>query len=236
MTFLEHLEDLRKCLLVSIGMVFGTTVLAFFFSDWLLKIFSKPIQGIVKLHTSSFAETFGVSIKLSVICGLFISFPVVLHQLWRFVSPGLYNKERKYLVRFIIWAWISFIIGGFFAYFAMIPVALQMMVRFTPAEIENTWFVSKYISLVMIMMLSCGLLFDTPLVILLLSRLGIINPRKLSKYRGYALLASFIIGAVLTPPDPITQTMLAVPLYVLFEISIWLAVLLGYGTKEETST
>lgn len=231
MTFLEHLEDLRRCLLVSIGTLGLTTILSFFFSDWLLKIFGRPISGIITLHTSSFTETFGVSVKLSVISGLFISFPIILHQMWRFISPGLYSKEQKYLVRFIVWAWISFILGGLFAYFAMIPVALQMMVRFTPSDIVNTWFISKYINLVMIMVLSCGLLFDTPLVILLLSRLGLINPRKLIKYRGYALLASFVVAAVLTPPDPITQIMLAIPLYVLFEVSIWLSILLGYGSK-----
>jgi len=232
MTFLEHLEELRKCLLITFGTVGGATILAFFFADWILALFQRPVADLLKLHSSSFTETFMVSLKVSAVTGLFIGFPVVLHQLWRFVSPGLYGKEKKHLVPFIFAAWACFIIGGLFGYFLMIPAMLTMMVRFTPEFLENTWFIGKYVNMLLTMILACGLLFDVPLVIILLAKLGLINPRKLAKYRGYAMLLSFVVGAVLTPPDPITQTMLALPLYLLFEASIWITLLLGYGKKE----
>ena len=189
----------------------------------------------LQLHTSSFVETFTVCLKVGLIAGIFISFPVVFHQLWRFISPGLYRHERKSLLPFIISAWICFIAGGLFAYFIMLPLALRMMVQFTPDFIQNTWFITKYISIVLMMMVACGILFDLPLVILLLSKLGLIDPYKLGKYRGYALLFSFVFAAVLTPPDPITQTMLGAPLYILFEVSVWLSRMLGYGKKDKAN-
>jgi len=233
MTFLEHLEELRSRLLRTVGAVAGATILSFFFSAQLLTFLRKPLRDSLPLHTSSFMETFTVCLKVSVVAGIFISFPIIVFQLWRFVSPGLYKRERSSLVPFCVSAWICFILGGVFAYFVMLPLALNMMIKFTPEGIENTWFITKYVSIVLMMMMACGLMFDLPLVILLLAKLGIIDPRKLAKYRGFALLGSFIIAALMTPPDPVTQVMLGTPLYLLFEASIWLSKIFGYGSPKE---
>lgn len=234
MSFLEHLEELRSRLLISLGSIGAATLVAFFFSDQLLILLYQPLKDLLALHTSSFVETFTVCIKVSAVVGLFVSFPIIMYQMWRFISPGLYEKERKSLLPFIVSAWIFFIVGGLFAYFIMLPLALKMMVKFTPEGLQNTWFISKYISIVLTLIVACGILFDMPLVIVLLAKLGIVDPRTLAKYRGYALLLSFVLAAVMTPPDPITQLMLGAPLYILFELSIALSRLLGYGKKSNS--
>ncbi len=171
--------------------------------------------------------------KVALVAALFFVMPFIMYQIWKFVEPGLKESERKFLVPFILSSWLSFIIGGLFAYAIMMKVAVPFLAGFGEGLVENTWSLASFVSFTLTMMLVFGIVFELPVVIGLLSVLGIVTPSFLSKYRRHAILVIFIVAAVLTPPDPVTQTLLAVPLMVLYEISILVSKVIS--RKRETS-
>lgn len=294
MTFLEHLEELRRCLIIGLMSVAITTVVCMvFFGTDLMNWLRAPAPMLYGLTPT---ESIMTQIKVSLIAGLFISFPILAWQIWRFVSPGLYFQERKYLKYFVFFAWVFFVAGGAFARYVMIPFFVTFFTAMTeqsnsfisgtqaidyeelhekiesghygkatiagnylileptegrrlrysprgnlesalaltevrekdipiewqnvPASLDNMWSLASYTSLAFWMLLIFGVVFDLPVAMSLLTIMGVVNHRFLIKHRKYAYVIILIAAAIFTPQDAFTMIIMAIPLTILFEVSI----------------
>lgn len=164
-------------------------------------------------------EVFMVHIKLSIVGGIFLAFPIIFYQAWRFIAPGLYKREKRFVLPTVISAWVCFVIGGLFAYFLVLPTAVYFFSSFSGPDIVNVWSIDKYFNNALHITLAFGVVFEEPVVISLLAIVGLVRYRHLKKWRPYVIVGMFGLAAMLTPPDPISQVMCAVPLLVLYEIS-----------------
>jgi sec-independent protein translocase protein TatC len=226
MPFLDHLEELRWRLLKSIISVFVMMVVCFLFSDQLLEVLRYPGKRVdppVSLQVLKVQTVFIIKLEIALIAGIIFSLPVIFHQLWQFLAPGLVHKEKKYLPVFVFASVICFLIGGAFAYFIIIPYALQFFLSLAPMDIENNIALDFYIGFLLRLILVFGVVFELPMLSALLSKIGLLTPQFMRKYRKYAIVGSFILGAILTPPDPTTQIFLAVPIILLYEVSIYIS-------------
>jgi sec-independent protein translocase protein TatC len=223
MSFMEHLGELRTRIVWALGSTAVGLVIAFFVTDPAMRFISRPL---LKLNTelvfTSPTEAFWTWMKVAMVLAVFISMPAILYQVWKFVSPGLHAHEKKYAAPFIIVGSLLFLIGGAFAMLVIIPYASNFLVTFGQ---EKGWkpmiTVSSYTDFVIKFALAFGLVFELPVVITILSLIGIVTPQFLSKNRKYAILINFILAAVLTPtPDMINQILMAGPLCILYEIGI----------------
>ncbi|MCA9441631.1 MAG: twin-arginine translocase subunit TatC [Candidatus Omnitrophica bacterium] len=161
--------------------------------------------------------------KVAFVAAIFLAFPWIMYQAWSFIEPGLKPNEKKYIGPFLIVSWSFFIFGGLFAYFGMLTVAVKLLANFGAGIAVNAWSLSNYVSFVLRMLLVFGIVFQMPVVSALLSMLGILDPEFLAKYRRHSILGITIAAAILTPPDPVTLVIMAIPLYGLFELSIVVA-------------
>ncbi len=219
MSLTEHLTELRKRLLImvsSIGIFFLTS---YYFSSELLELIQNPI-GKEKLVFLSPTEGFISHIKISFYSGLFLSIPLILFHIWKFCAPGLFKKEKKYLASFITISSLSFIIGAFFCYFLILPYGLSFLLSFASETLSPQISIAFYISFVFKLILIFGLVFQVPLIVILLVKIRVLSVSTLTNNRGYVFVGSFAASAILTPPDVVTQIFLALPLIILFEISI----------------
>lgn len=229
LTFVEHLEELRRriiiCLIVfSIGIIF-----TFPFSGNILRILRFPAVGLIdKLAFFSPTEAFLAYFKISLVSGFVISLPVLLYEAWAFISPAIEQRFRRYTVSFVTFFLLAFISGCTFAYLVLLPAALKFLLSFGKGEFEPVISIGKYISFVLAIILCTGLVFEMPVLSFLLSKLGILNYRFLRKKFKYAILVIFIIAAVITPtPDVFNMILLALPMLFLYEVSIWISYLAG---------
>ncbi len=228
MPFLDHLEELRWRLIKIVASVILLSVIAFSFSDYLLDILLFPtrnLQDKMNIQVLKVQTIFMIKLELSLLSGAVISLPYIFYQIWAFLAPGLLENERKYAIPVIFFATISFIIGALFAYFIIIPLALEFFMNMAPASIQNNIALDFYIGFLLRLIIVFGIVFELPLVSLFLTKLGILTPEFLKKYRRYAIVIFFILAAILTPPDPTTQVLLAIPLLLLYEITIWVSYL-----------
>ena len=220
MPWVGHLEELRnrliKCM-VSVGLCFAV---AFYFSDRLFSWFKQPLHA--ELVFLSPAEAFWTQLKVSLFGGFLLSLPFLFYQVWSFVSPGLFRHERRYGIIFIFSSALFFFLGLTFCSLVVLPFALDFLITFgSNAGIKPTISVGMYVDFVLKFLLAFGLIFELPLVITLLSRLGLLTPEFLSRHRRYAILLAFIAAAILTPtPDVFNQTLMAVPMILLYELGI----------------
>jgi len=181
-----------------------------------------------KLVVLSPLDPFIAYLKIAFVVGLFLACPLWLYQAWKFVAPGLYHSEKKVVVPSIGSASILFIGGGLFAYYVMFPLMFDFLVnKMMPASLTASFTVEKYLSLLLQMTVAFGLVFELPLVLAFLASVGIVQAASLRRFRKYWLIAAFVIGAVLTPADPISQTLMAAPLIIFYEVGIVLASILG---------
>lgn len=222
MTFLEHLGELRKRLLISsIFILIGSTIAYSFAPDIIhfLKMPAGPSLG--KLKVLSLTEGFMAYFKIALIGGIILSVPVIFYQLWAFILPALKPNERKFVHLFIFWTTISFLIGCVFAYTVLLPFAIPYLLDFGSGELEPMITVDKYLSFTSIMILGCGAIFELPILIYLLTRLGIVTTDFLTTNRKYAFLICFITAAIITPTgDVVNLLLLAVPMVILYEVGI----------------
>ena len=216
----EHLEELRHRLIIALGAVGGCFVLLYPFSESLLKLLHVPIEN-EQLYMLSPAEAFVVHLKLTVFAAIVVAVPVLLYQIWAFVAPGLYGHEKRYALPFVAVASVFFLLGGLFAYGVMLPFGLKFLLGYGGTLIQPMISVSNYVTFVTTMMLVFGAVFELPVILVFLAKMGIVTPAMLRDFRKYAIVGAFIIGAILTPPDVVSQVMLAGPLLVLYELSIW---------------
>ena len=181
-----------------------------------------PLPDMVKIITTTPVQGIIVLMKASVVAGIFLSFPWIFYQIWMFVSPGLYHREKRVIFPVIFASWGCFILGGAFCYFVVFRYALLFLIRITPGILEQYWIISDYMDFMLRVLLAFGIIFEEPVVIYILGQFGIVDSKMLSKFRPYAIVTMFVIAAIITPPDVITQVSCAVPLVILYEVSLLL--------------
>ncbi len=227
MSFFDHLTELRTRILWSlIGAGIGLAI-ALYFTTGIMRFLSRYLKT-EPVFTSP-TEAFWTYMKVAMIAGIFIAMPVILWNVWAFVAPGLHKHERKYAAPFVIIGSLLFLGGGAFALFVIVPFAIQFLVNFGQEQgLKPMITISSYIDFITKFTLAFGLVFEMPVVITLLSMIGVVTPKFLSKNRKYAILINFIIAAILTPtPDIINQSLMAGPLIILYEVGIIAARVFG---------
>lgn len=229
--FTKHLEELRYRLIVTFVTISCCFAALYPVSEQLLLILRTPMQE--QLYMLAPTEAFIVHLKLAIFGGIVVSVPMILYQGWAFVAPGLYATEKKYVLPFVILATIFFGMGGYFAYKLILPFGLRFLLGYGGAIIQPVISVANYISFVTKMILVFGVIFELPLIVAFLAKFGMVTPATMRQYRKYAIVGAFVLGAILTPPDVFTQALMAGPLIILYEISIWVCVVLSKQSSEE---
>ena len=221
LTIVEHLGELRKRVIYILIAVLIAAGGAYHFIDEILAFITTAgkVENLVFINPT---EAFFVIVKLSILVGIIGAMPFIQYQVWKYVSVALKKNERKYLIFFGPVSLILFLMGAGFAFRTVLPMAMRFLLSFAKDNIESMITLNNYVSFLIKMVSAFGLMFELPLVVLLLSKLGIVTPEALKKGRKYAVVVIFIVAAVLTPPDVISQIMLAVPILLLYEISIWI--------------
>lgn len=230
-SFWDHLEELRRRLMAVTAAVVACTVAAFVFSRQLMSLVLTVSPG--GLQTLSPHEALTANLRLSLTAGLLLASPVVAWHFWRFLAPGLYRAERKVLITGTFLGALLFAGGAAFSLFVLLEPTLLLFRSFEGGMITGNWTLSNFISFLAQFVLVFGLCFELPLVVLLLSWLGIVEPAALGRYRRHVIVGLLVLGAILPPNDPLTQVLLAAPLYVLFELSILAARLMIRRKPEE---
>lgn len=235
MTFLEHLEDLRKRIFHSVIAVVVAVIPAWIFSKQLFEILSQPVTRFLpegeKLAFTTLTAPFMLYIKVSFLAAIFFTSPFIFLQLWYFIAPGLYQKEKKYVVPFVLFTSLFFILGAIFGYFVVFPWACRFFLTMGK-DFQPVITVDTYFSLALRVLLGIALVFELPTLVFFLSRMGLITPRWMVKNFKYAVLLAFTIAAIITPtPDMITQSIVAVPMLVLYGLSILIAIVFGKKKK-----
>lgn len=226
MPFMSHLEELRKRFIRAIIAVVAGFVIAYNFKEELYGFLSQPLKAALppgaSLIFTSPAEAFITYLKVAFLAGLIAASPVVFYQLWRFISPGLYKNERRLIWPFVILSSGLFVGGAAFCYAVVFPYAFAFFMSFTSDKIVPMIKLSEYLSFSSVLLVAFGIVFEMPLVLVFLGRIGVINQHFLRKNRKYAVLILFVAAAFFTPPDVISQLLMAGPLLILYEISIWM--------------
>ena len=234
MPFLDHLEELRWRILKCLGSVFLFTIVAFPFTGVLLNLLTLPNDHLQKPAKLIFLKPAGmlmVRMEVALAVGIIVSLPVLFYQFWQFVGPGLLPKEKKYFLPAIFFTTICFLLGTAFAYFILIPVVLPFLFSMGTETIEPNINITEYMSFVLRLIIIGGMVFELPVLTFFLSRIGLVSPKFLKKYRRYAIVLVFIFSAIVTPPDPMSQLLMAFPLLFLYEISIWISII-GHRRKK----
>ncbi len=227
----EHLAELRDRLIKSLIAVVIMTLIVFTKVNYFFEIFKQPLHKVfpeMKLVALTPTESFFTAFKISLLLGFTLASPWVFYQVWKFIEPALYEEEKKLLIPFVFFTTVFFISGGLFAFFGVLPLALKFLLNFgyTQLDVEAMLSVSSYISFVIRLILAFGITFELPVILSLLSRLGLVSPEALVKFRPYFIVAAFVFAAIITPPDVVSQVFLALPLIVFYEISIVMAKIL----------
>jgi len=232
---MTHLEELRKRLI----WIFAILIVVFCFVYWKSYIFmdfiTAPIIPILPEHSSmailKLTEGFFTELKLSLLVALFLSMPFIFYHLWKFVAPGLYAQEKKYIFAFVIMSSMLFFMGAAFAYYVVFPFGFKFFLGYATGYVTANLSVQWYLSFVTRLIMAFGLVFEMPVFVLFLSKMGIVTATMMRKNRRYAFFAIIVMSAVLTPPDVFTQLMMAVPMTALFEFSVIVAQI--FGRKRE---
>ena len=226
-----HLQELRKRLILSFIAVGVGFVLCYALADTLFNILAFPLLKVMPaggtLVFTSVAEAFFTYMKVAFIAGLILASPFVLYQVWAFIAPGLYRNEKRYVVPFVFLGSFFFALGILFGYFVAIPIGFKFLLGYATDFIKPMPSMKEYLSFSIKFLLAFGLVFEFPVVLLLLSKIGLVDAKKLARQRKYAILLIFVFAAVMTPPDFISQVLMALPLMGLYELSIILSKFFG---------
>ena len=221
----SHLEELRKRLivcLIAVGIGFS---ISYYFSEHIFSILSRPLTTLLPDGSSfiftGITEAFVTYLKLAFFAGIFLASPVIIYEIWRFVAPGLYEKEKRNILPFVFLATVFFVGGTAFCYFIVLPAAFKFFIGYNTPSIKMLPSLGEYLSFSCVFLLSFGVVFELPVFIICLAKLGIITEKQLRSNRKLVIIGAFIVSAILTPtPDAINQSLMALPLIILYELSI----------------
>jgi sec-independent protein translocase protein TatC len=236
MPFMEHLGELRVRIVRSLIALLVGLGISLPFSQKFVDYLAKPVQATGNhLVFLALTEAFWVQMKVALIVGLFLAAPAILWQVWAFVAPGLHEHEKKYAGPFVVIGSVLFIGGGAFALKVVTPFAIQFLLSYSRPGLQPMISIGSYIDFLMKFTLAFGLVFELPLAITLLARMGVVTPAMLAKNRKYAILGAFVAAAILTPtPDAFNQALMAGPLIILYEVGIVCARIFGRAPKPKT--
>ncbi len=239
-SFMSHLVELRDRLLrcaIALIVVFG---LLFYWARDLYAILAQPLLASLpaggQLIATEVTAPFLVPIKVTLMAALVIALPYLLYQIWAFVAPGLYAHEKKLVVPLIITSTLLFLCGMAFAYFLVFPVVFAFIIKVAPEGVAVMTDIGKYLDFVLTLFLAFGVTFEVPVAVVILVRMGMVSVAKLREIRPYVIVGAFVIGAIFTPPDVVSQFMLAVPLWILYELGIFVAQWVGKSATGETTS
>jgi sec-independent protein translocase protein TatC len=222
--FLSHLEELRQRLIVcaiAVGICFAG---AYFFAEEIFLLLVAPLKAVMPegdhLIFTNLPEMFIAYIKVALVAGVLMAAPVLFYQAWMFVAPGLYQNEKKHMIPFVVISTVLFVGGALFGYFIVFPFGFKFFVGFSNEYVKAMPSVKQYFSFSIKLLFAFGIVFELPVIIYFLTKIGLVTVDLLKKQRKYAILITFALSAILTPPDVITQCMMAIPLILLYEIGI----------------
>src|SRR5438477_2033337 len=226
-SFISHLIELRSRLLRSIVAVVVGLVCLFPWAKDIYAVLARPLLKVLPQGSTMIATdvtgTFLVPLKVTLMAAFLIALPYVLYQMWAFVAPGLYHHEKRLAVPVMVSSVFFFGLGMAFAYFLVFPLAFGFFAGYAPTGVQMMTDIDMYLSFVMTMFIAFGITFEVPVVVIVLVRLGVVSLEKLRSIRGYVIVGVFVVGAVFTPPDILSQVMLAVPLWLLYELGLLVA-------------
>lgn len=228
MSFFDHLEELRRRVFRAGIAVSIAAIAGYFLSDRVLALLTRPVPELVFLAP---AEAFVVKLKVSLVTGLFLAAPAVIYQFWRFVRPALAPREAKYITGAVLFSTIFFAGGMAFAYFVVVPIGIKFLLSFQTPRLRAMLSISEYVGTVSAFILACGLIFQLPIVMFFLTKLGVVTPKLLMRNQRVAIVIILIAAAVLSPPDVFSQVLMAIPMLVLFELSVLSSSLAAAGRR-----
>ncbi|WP_236994333.1 twin-arginine translocase subunit TatC [Methylomicrobium sp. RS1] len=224
MPFLSHLIELRDRLLRGVIFVLAVFLALAYYANDIYALLAGPLMKYMPANSSMIAievaSPFFTPFKLALVVAIFISIPYLLYQFWAFVAPGLYQHERRFILPLLIASTLLFFLGVAFAYFAVFPLMFQFLTAAAPTGVTMMTDISHYLDFVLTLFFAFGICFEVPIFTVVLVWAGLVTPRSLAEQRPYVIVGAFVIGMVLTPPDVISQTLLAVPMWLLFEAGL----------------
>ncbi len=236
---ISHLIELRKRLLNSIICVLAVFISLVYFANDIYQLVSAPLieqlPAGASMIATDVASPFFAPIKLTMIVSVFVAAPLVLYQVWAFVAPALYKHERRLMMPLLVSSSLLFYMGMAFAYFVVFPLAFGFFAKTAPIGVLIATDINNYLDFVMALFMAFGISFEVPVAIVLLCWSGVVTPEDLKRKRPYILVGAFVVGMLLTPPDVFSQTLLAIPMYLLFEIGVFFSrFYVGKGRRTET--
>ena len=226
MPFLDHLEELRWRIIKSLAAVIVCAIGIYTYSDHVLAWLAAPARGLPHPPRIIFLSPVGMfltHVNIALVGGLIVALPVVFYQAWRFITPGLVQRERRFAPLVILVTVGCFVAGAAMAYWVVLPLALRFLVELGTVDVEPQWDIVRYIGFVLRLVVVFGLVFELPVLAYILAKLGLVEADMLRKGRRYALVGAVVVSALLTPPDLISQLLMAGPLVALYEVGIWVA-------------
>lgn len=229
MTVLEHLGELRTRVMKALVAFAVGFAISWTWVEQLFLLLQRPLQeaapeaALAQMHHKDLSEPFFVLLKTAMFGGLFLAIPVILYQLWQFIAPGLYPNEKKAVMPFVALSYLFFIVGSAFAFIFVLPKGYEFLLNFSADISQPELMMSEYLAITTKMLIGFGAIFQLPVVSMFLSQIGILTHRHLIKFWRYSVVLSFVVAALLTPPDVVTQILMAVPLCILYFLSIGIA-------------
>ena len=225
MSFIDHLEELRWRLIKSILSIIIGGLITFFFIDNFLDLLLLPLSNVdsknpVNLQVLSVQGMFIIKWTIALVGGIIFSVPIITYQIWKFIAPGLYANEKGFVLPLVLFSFLSFSSGILFSYFILIPYCLNFFTSLSGDTVLNNFSINHYFSFIIWMLLGSGIVFQLPVISFLLSIIGLLTPPFMRHYRRHSIVAIFILSSFITPPDPVSMLVMALPLIILYEISI----------------
>lgn len=222
LTPIEHLAELRKRILIIVLAILGGTIGSYVYVERLINLILKPVRDLKFIYLTP-PELFLSYVKISLVVGIIITSPIIFWQIWLFVAPGLKKKEKRYLGLSLFLGFFLFLLGGYFAYQVIIPITIDFFVNLSIPVVQPKFSFGNYTGFISSILLCFGIVFELPMLVILLTKFNLITADTLRKYRKYLILVIFILASFLSPPDLVSQILMAAPLLVLFEISVMIS-------------